>query len=880
MRSPNFFPDEKEKTEEWMTRTAKNLSDIMIGVSDKYKDIECWNYYNEIDNENDFDYLTKIGTNVLPARVRHIGIQRPKINYLANRQNKRPFNFSIALADNDSIKSKQDNIAKEIFTKIKGKVQERSFILNVGLKKLEQQKQKIKEQLQQMQQVLQDPQLPPEQKQQLQQQYQAMNEKMPEITENIDQFEQNIKDEQLLNSKESQDLKQYIRYTYKDIKEELSQKLIKDLFRQLQIKRKGSQRFINQLVTGKGPIYVDQLPEESKPRFDIYPCVKVYYPVDNKYRFTHQGRWVAIEEAMSYEAIKMEFSKEPGWTPEVDAKLKQLADDFSRNNEFIHTGGKKNIDLYSGTSLLTIHGINVRSVWWKSPRKATFKISPNPYVEGKTFTHLIDNGKTVIDPSDYRYKDSKYIHKENKQVIYDANKVEKVDKTNGDTTEERWIDDIYQGVVLNREHVVGIKLKPIIIRNIDNPSEAYLPIIDRSFSDITERPYSLIWATRHLQILYKIISYQKELLIALSGVKVQLNDLAQLPPNMTREEQSYHRKLGTLYISTTDKTGKKVQTNFNQWTQLDDTMSPNIQHLDTLLNNLDLMCHKIMGINPQVMGQLEPDQLNGTMEMAKTQAEMIISSLFYDHDEVMREALEVFVNVACKYSYSKEALLNIIDDDMGIDLVKIQNDVLNKADYKFIMTDTMKEEQELKELKQLALKQAESGMLPFENMIQLYTIDSVKELEKKYVMYNEMAKDMAQAGAETKQQKLLEFEKAKISFAKEYELTAEREKTKVEEAKVELEKAKLQIEQWKVQQDNTLARYKIDKDNETKLEMHDSKREVEAGKLQESNRANKAQEELQSIKLELDAMAENIKHALTDKGLEIQKNNTVIGKKK
>ena len=259
---------------------------------------------------------------------------------------------------------------------------------------------------------------------------------------------------------------------------------------------------------------------------------------------------------------------------------------------------------------------------------------------------------------------------------------------------------------------------------------------------------------------------------------------------------------------------------------------------------------------------------------------MIISSLFYDHDEVMREALEVFVNVACKYSYSKEALLNIIDDDMGIDLVKIQNDVLNKADYKFIMTDTMKEEQELKELKQLALKQAESGMLPFENMIQLYTIDSVKELEKKYVMYNEMAKDMAQAGAETKQQKLLEFEKAKISFAKEYELTAEREKTKVEEAKVELEKAKLQIEQWKVQQDNTLARYKIDKDNETKLEMHDSKREVEAGKLQESNRANKAQEELQSIKLELDAMAENIKHALTDKGLEIQKNNTVIGKKK
>jgi hypothetical protein len=290
-----------------------------------------------------------------------------------------------------------------------------------------------------------------------------------------------------------------------------------------------------------------------------------------------------------------------------------------------------------------------------------------------------------------------------------------------------------------------------------------------------------------------------------------------------------------------------------------------------------------MGINPQVMGQLEPDQLNGTMEMAKTQAEMITSSLFYDHDEVIKEAFNVLINIACKYSYSKETLLNIVDDDMGVELVKIQNDILNSADYKFIMMDNLKDEIELKELKLIALKQSERGLIPFDKMMNLYNVNSVKELVKKIEYYTQTAQELSSANEEQREEKALEFEKAKISFAKEYDLIAKRETNKIAETELELRKAELQLKKWEIEQNNTIEKYHIDTDNKTRQLGIGAEREVEAAYLQEQNRAANAQEQLQAIKLELDAiqtsLQDTLKHTETNSKHDIEIKKAKVIKK-
>jgi len=75
----------------------------------KRKDIECWNMYNEIYNERDFDYLRRVGQYEFPAKMRWIGKQRKGINLLASQQSRRPFPFSIVATDKESRKRKYES---------------------------------------------------------------------------------------------------------------------------------------------------------------------------------------------------------------------------------------------------------------------------------------------------------------------------------------------------------------------------------------------------------------------------------------------------------------------------------------------------------------------------------------------------------------------------------------------------------------------------------------------------------------------------------------------------------------------------------------------------------------------------------------------------
>jgi hypothetical protein len=150
-------------------------------------------------------------------------------------------------------------------------------------------------------------------------------------------------------------------------------------------------------------------------------------------------------------------------------------------------------------------------------------------------------------------------------------------------------------------------------------------------------------------------------------------------------------------------------------------------------------------------------------------------------------------------------------------------------------------------------------------MIDIYSIESIKELSKKVQYYDEIARQMQQQGAEMSEQKALEFEKAKISFAKEYDMAAAKETSRLKEMELQLKQAELKLKETEIQQRNELERYRVDTDNNTKMMGIGAEREVEATYLQEQNRAANVQEQLQSIKLELDAMQMQLNSTLKHK---------------
>ena len=112
-------------------------------------DTKCWQLYNNYVDERDFDYLTKIGGQPLPAKFQHIPAQRPKINYLAGRMIERAFNFSVSAIDKGSLKKKNEQRANFYVEQYLTRFRQMYNQMDAGMQEIAQKKQEIEAMLQQ-----------------------------------------------------------------------------------------------------------------------------------------------------------------------------------------------------------------------------------------------------------------------------------------------------------------------------------------------------------------------------------------------------------------------------------------------------------------------------------------------------------------------------------------------------------------------------------------------------------------------------------------------------------------------------------------------------------------------------------------------------------
>ena len=243
---------------------------------------------------------------ILPAKVRHIGIQRPKINNLASIQARRPFVFSAFVADDASKKEKYDQKIKFYFEQIKRKIKERKYLIEDSLMELDQQQQNIQNKVQMMQQAMEQTQ-DPQQQMQLKLQMDDLQIILPRIQTQIDRAKSELNEQELFSNEEIETIEEKLKYDFKDAKEEIGEKLLIGLRRVLGIERKSTMAFIDKAVTGKEYFYVDYIPGEKYPRFEQINDVKIYYPNDPNAEFTHHGKWVCIEEEYTYEQVIKEW---------------------------------------------------------------------------------------------------------------------------------------------------------------------------------------------------------------------------------------------------------------------------------------------------------------------------------------------------------------------------------------------------------------------------------------------------------------------------------------------------------------------------------------------------------------------------------------------
>lgn len=845
----------REQILQELTRGASMLS--------RGNDLLCWAMYNNSFNASEFDYLTKIGGYTLPAKMRHIPKQRPYIEFLVSRFLERPFQFSVSCVDKKSLKRKLEGRASFHMQKYIEMHREKFSQVNSEIQKIQQKKQELEQQAQQ------NPQ---------------MQEAMPDIESKIQSSLENLNDMVLLNEQSMEKLKRLSKYSNKDIIEQVAQKAMKSMRQRLRIKHKSMNTFINSVVTGRGQFYVDYRPGDELPIFDSLVGKNVFYQATDNVEWIQDLDWAGFEETMTPQDVISEFRLHGVAKQQVESGY--YSGSPSSAGPFVATEDDKAVDMsykadnVSSGAVSRGDGVNVRRIWWVAERNVVALQKANEYRPGHYFTSFInqtEQKKKFLDEKHYFYKtmrgdDGKVVGKwmlkdkndTKDEHIYDAKEVRTYDSRKGDRVLTKVIYDRFKGVVLDNNIYLSGK-DPVQPRSVDNLSKTLLPIIGPTYNNYTLQPYSLIWATKDIQKSYNIVTYHRELMLAVAGTKTLLTDQSQKPEGMSWAEWRMRTKLGQHEIETRKKGVGMSQPTFNQFQAIDLSVSASIQYFDQILDNLDNQMGMIMGVTRQAMGQSVPSDQVGTFQMSQQSTLLVTSAMYAKHDEVERHALSMLINLARQYVWNTDTITQYVNEDGETEIVNIPAGLLNMSDYEIIISDNTLEERKLNELKQFAMQNYAKGMLPFTDFVHMYNVESLKELEKMSEYYSEEAMRIQQQSSQAEGEKAKELDKFRIELQGQIDMQLQKQAQSVEQMKIALDKQVAQFEQYIEQQTLALTGKKADQDFTAKMAKVSIDAEKNKGRESIDSTKNQNDYEIKQIEQRLKSLELTLNHATGSK---------------
>ena len=840
---------ESQRNEKWVKSMIAHYNKAdHTSQKERQVDIRCWRMYNNQMATDRFDYFLKVGDQQLPAYPRHVPLQRSLIDTLVSQQIYRPFTFSVAVADKASVSEKWTNILMGYISDMRGMVKQRYYATRGAM-------QKIEMQMQQMQQFLEKE---PESEEEAQQQMQVRN-MLPDITTQVDMMKDALSEEGMITQKELKELDHYYRFTYKDLKEHLAQKVMNKLRHRLNVKYVSKETLLSQVVTGKQYLFVDIIDGEKFPRYEVLNPLKVTFPKISGIRKVQDGPWVKITDHLSFQQIAIEFGGEIQKKYGKD-KLEELASQStpaSGTANFASTPygdmditGKYDSVNYAGSETGT--GIKVERVFFKVPRAVSVKYSPNPHQEGEFFRHFVDKTKTPINGDEYNYSNGKYVDKKNEKFTYNKAEVERYNESEGEFVKTKYTNDIYEGVIINDDIFVQCR-KKAVIRHPDRKSHVKLPVFGPSFADIGEQPYSIIWMTKDLQELYDFIHTQRELMLALAGTKTIFYDRGQKPGDLADDEFYSQMKKGIAFVETIDPaTGAPKRSNFNQWSMVDLSVSASIQYLDNMLVGIEDTMGNIVGIPRARKGQVVNTDQVGTFQESINRAQLITEILYYEHDQIEAEALTHLLNTALKYTYRDGDEFEMNDGEFGRELVKIPPHLYDDAYVEVMVYNHSEEQRKMQELRDILSLGVQRGQIGMDALVDTWSADTVVSLKKKIEYFAEKAQELAQQAGDKQHQQAMELEKAKIQFAKEFDMQWKQMEAQIKQQALILEGEKAKVDAAVQERDLALKEKKIDLDAQLKAIELQNEQIMESSVLDQNERQYSVQNRMNAIQMQLD----------------------------
>jgi hypothetical protein len=584
------------------------------------------------------------------------------------------------------------------------------------------------------------------------------------MRELLDDFHQEMRETMNVDVKEEgqgipvpEDIETYMKYNYREMIEETAQDGLEYISNRYNLKDVFKEGFRDLLVTSKEFHKVSI--QNGDPYVRRVDPRNIIFDSSAHSDYLDDCSWVGEERWISVNEINDEF-KDSLTTKDLEEldKMRNLyaggdLNEYNSNLEWIDAG----------------HGretrIRVVTAEWKSLRTIKFKLSDNKYDPNRPFRKMVKDT--------YR-------------------------KRKGDRIETKWVDDIWEATKIGGKILVNARRRDNQVRSVDNPGKTPLSYVGCIKGNTSGSPASIVDLLDNIQMLYNIVVYQIELAMARSGGKAVVYDVSQLPTNVGMDIQQvlYHLKTdGIIPINSKDE-GNQMSS-FNQFQQIDFTLSQSVQQLINLKVMLEDMAGQISGVTRQREGAVEKYEYVGNVQRSVVQSSTITESWFYSHAEVKQRVLERLCNLM-KVAWAGGKKAGMILGDGAYKFLNVMPNVALQ-DFGVYVGDSGKDDAMKQVVQQLAQSALQAGSVDLLGVIKVLRADTMTEAEKVLEQaMSEMQKqqEVAMQQQQQAQQAAAEAEQAK--FQAEAQLKQMDNEAKIQVAKIgsdsRLQVAKIQAE--------------------------------------------------------------------------------------
>lgn len=389
--------------------------------------------------------------------------------------------------------------------------------------------------------------------------------------------------------------------------------------------------------------------------------------------------WYTVNEIMDRFDLT---SKEVDKLEELANQKSQWYNDHNANNSYISPDGSNGLR------------IRVVDMQWKSIKMINYKVSPNKFDPESDYLKML--------PDDYKPKAGEKIVK-------------------------RAITEIRQCIKIGHEMVIQYGAKPNQIRyeeNYANTKLDFYGVIRNNFSGTT---LSVVDALKNIQLLYNIVMFHIDSALARSGGKAIVYDVSQKPKNVPLSDVMYHAKNSGLIMINSKQEGGQLST-FNQWKDIDFTLSNSVSQMINLKVMLEETADKITGITASRAGVNKTSDAVGVNERSVMQSTLITAPLFDIHFKVVSDVLQGLANLM-KMCWGEDGYMVNVFGDMGYEIFNIDK-AISYDEYGIFVKNSSKELERKQTMMSLISNFSSTGSLDPIATIKAVNGETASELEE------------------------------------------------------------------------------------------------------------------------------------------------------